>query len=566
MGANGLRPLLAWDKARLGPSPAVDACPTHRVPGSSAAARKGAEIAAAQAVEEAGKTAAARTSANGSSKGGMEADADGFTPVQRPKKGKKHNIGVPMVDAKRGDGEADGSSAAAGSAGGGSDGDGTTVAAAKGGDAPADRPKEASDADGDQAEAGEDGDDNDECDPAELRKLWEREIAVVKSLGKQLHAGHPAMVAACATRDAAEKAWRAAKEPAPLAVRLSRAQAKLDRAIELQSEVLDAKSKLEQEFKDKMAAIFDKLEEHRCRVSERRRQLEDIQEEAGAMAPSGIKRGGGDAIRRACGTLREVAPVITLLAGQVDASSPAWQALNGVLGSLQTSQRLLEDAVGAKRAAANYDIGDGDRSESAWSESHDLRKGGEAATGAALVDGGGGGAAQQADAGDDQDMGTGNWWESNQWKAHQPHWREDGYGMWRRQDWADAWEAEHQQQPPQQQHQPPRHQSQLQREADGDGDNGAPSAKYRRQDDFVQPAPPTPTLAELAAAAASNACAEAARATAEARRAHAERVAMVVAQAIDMGIQPLTHSGEELHMLDGDQLAAWAAENLQACG
>ncbi len=562
VGAQGLRPLLAWDKSRLGPPPAADACPTHRVPGSSVAARKGAEFAAARAVEEAGKSAAARATSDGNTKRDMDADDDGFIPVQRPRKGKKHGIDKNLGEEDRGTDQA-GSGSAAAEEGDDGGGDVQSAAAMHGDGVPAAKAKGASAANEDDADAGAGGNDGDESDPAVLRKNWEREIAVVKSLGKQLHAEHPAMVAACAARDAAEQSWRAAKEPAPLAIRLSRAQTKLDRAIELQSEVLDAKRALEEDFKAKMAAIFDKLEEHRCKVSERRRQLEAVQEEAGAMAPSGIKKGGGDAIRRACGTLREVAPVVTLLAGQVDASSPAWQALNSILGSLQASQRLLEDAVGEKRAAAKYDIGDGDRSESAWSESHDLRAGCATTSGAIGAVGGGGGAAPQVDACGDQDMGTGNWWESCHWRSQQPHWEEDGYGKWRRQDWADAWEAEQQQRPPQQQHQPPRPPQQPQREAHGDDDNGAPSAKYRRQDEGVQPAPPTPTPAELAAAAASSACAEAARTAAEARRVHAERVATVVARAIDMGVQPLTQCGEELHMLDGDQLAAWVAENLQ---
>ncbi len=566
LGANGLRPLLAWDKSRLGPPPAGDASPTHRVPGSSAAARKGAEIAAARAVEEAGKAAAARSSATGSSKGAVEMDADGFTLVQKSRKGKKLNGGGQVAGDRGDDDCADGGNSAAVPAGGGHERVGKTAATATDGDATTVQAGAASDAACDPADGDEEDDGHEESDPSELRKLWEREVAVVKALGKQLPAGHPAMVAACAARDAAEKTWRAAKEPAPLAIRLSRAQAKLDRALEQQGEVLEAKCKLEQDFKEKMAAIFDRLEEHRCRISARRRQLEDIQEEAGALAPSGIKRGGGDAIRRACGTLRDVAPVISLLAGQVDANSPAWQALHGVLGSLQTSQRLLEDAVGAKTAAASYDIGDGDRSEAAWSESHDLRMEGAAATHENSADGGAGGAAPQGGADADQDMGSGCWWEGDPWKAKHHHWTEDGYGKWRRQSWADAWETEHQQQPPQQQQQPTRHQAQPQREYDGDEDSGAPSAKYRRQEGHVQPAPPTPTPAELAAAAASNACAEAARATAEARRAHAERVAMVVARAIDMGVQPLTQDGEELHMLDADQLAAWTAENLQESG
>ncbi len=48
----------------------------------------------------------------------------------------------------------------------------------------------------------------------------------------------------------------------------------------------------------------------------------------------------------------------------------------------------------------------------------------------------------------------------------------------------------------------------------------------------------------------------------EAARQHAEMLSHIVAAAINAGVQPLTPSGDELHVLDAQQLAAWAAENI----
>ncbi len=73
--------------------------------------------------------------------------------------------------------------------------------------------------------------------PSALHRAWQDEVAVVRQLKSQgLAPEHPAMRAAAEARDVAEKAWRDAKDPVPASVRLARAQAKLDRAIELQGE------------------------------------------------------------------------------------------------------------------------------------------------------------------------------------------------------------------------------------------------------------------------------------------------------------------------------------------
>ncbi len=540
VGANGLRPQLAWDRARWGPQPTLDLSPTTRVPGASVAARRDLAADAAVAAARAAKPAASGSAATYLQAATVDKgprpkvlDEDGFEQVPTRKKTAK-------AAASRDGATQPGDNDAAGMAAG-------AEAAAAGGH------KEAGDGGGKKGDDGGDdiggGDDDDgEPGPAELRRKWDEEAALVRQLAKQgVPADHPAMEAACRARDAAEQRWRGAKDPAPLGIRLSRAQAKLDRAVEVQGSTRAAMVELEREFRAKYATLQERLDGDSQKVAMRRRQLEEIQEEAGAQAPHGVRPGGGEAIKRVCSTLREMAPAISVLAGQLDAQTPAWQTLNGLLGSLESSHKLLEGAVGhAKEEARAYNIGDGadgNASEWSWSESHDLAGHADAAGGrqaglgngfngqARLQGGGGSSPPAVADPSHDHDMGSGQWWEAGGWMQGQSKWRECGYGQWSRTNWADAWEQ------------------------GGDGGDGGeavePHAKHRRQDDGGEamqqsgvPGPATPRGADEV-------------------RSLADRAALVTRAAIDAGVQPLTADGQELHLLDAGQLDAWVAENLQ---
>ncbi len=442
----------------------------------------------------------------------------------------------------------------------------TDTAAKEAGDAAAGDhsggPRDGGDAGGgaDVDNPGDDGDGGEGTGPEALRKRWEEEAALVRQLAKQgIAAEHPAMEAACRARDSAEQKWREAKDPAPLGLRLSRAQTKLDKAIELQGCTRTAMSELEADFRAKYAALQIRMEEDQRRVAMRRQQLAEIQEEAGSQAPCGVRRGGGEAIKKVCSNLRGIAPALSVLAGQLDAQTPAWRTLNEVLGSLASSHKLLEDAVGdGKGGAQAYDIGDaadGRASEGAWSESHDLAgHAGGGGCGQWQGDGHGDaattplwqGPAGGAPTGEcvDQDMGSGQWWEESPWTRSQARWREDGFGKWSRYprvDWYDAWESA---------------------VDDEEGhDVGERAAKFRKQgavgeegmgDGTAMPITPCTGTSETAAAAA-----------AVEAKALAERAALITQAAINAGVQPITPGGQELHLLDAGQLDAWAAENLQ---
>ncbi len=399
-------------------------------------------------------------------------------------------------------------------------------------------------------EAGEEVDGEGPPSPGTLRRAWLDEVAVVRRLKQQgLAADHPAMRAACGAREAAEREWREAKDPAPAAVRLARAQAKLDRAIDLQGEVHKELTDYQAAHAEKLAALQARLGEARERVSLRRSQLEEIRDEVGAEGQGGRARAEqGEAARKVHATLcSTVAPTIAALVEQLESSTPAWTVLNGLLGTLSDSLSLL--AMGfppGATAPVCYSAGGvgggGDGECSEWSESHDLAaRGGEQGQGAG---GGGipvggtrdstwGGGVEGRDGGGDHDlsMGTGEWWDSpNAEWAPGARWEACGHGKWARATWAEAWEQEQ----------------------EGEG-----SATARRR---LEPAPPAPASASDAAGGGSPADAQ------QRKKQHEERVQRIVLAAIDAGVQPITPSGQELHMLDPHALDAWVAEHLPEGG
>ncbi len=558
VGAGGLRPLLGRGAAAAGVGGLGKGelrAPSYRVPGASVAAR-------AQATATASPGAAATT-------GGGAAPGNGTAPAPPRSTGDNNGtlegniaVGGAEVDEEgfrvvRGSAWRRQRAAAADSAGAGG-------AARDRADAAA-RTSEAGNGGAAEARAAADEGDPEDATVAptadELHRAWLAEVAVVRRLRQQgLPTDHPAMVAACATRDEAEGLWRSAKDPAPTAVRLSRAQAKLDRAISAQAETRTAMLELEEAHRAKMAELQSRLDSDDQRVRQRRQQLREIQTEiAGDGGHREAEARQGAAVQQVHTALcKTVAPTIAALVEQLDSSTPAWGVLNGLLGTLSDSKHLLEKAIAPRPpATATFDIGDGEGgqggqahdadSDSEWSESHELR-GGPERHGQEGSEGGAQGSSWLGhglgrDDRDDgfQPMDTDDWWHGSQdtWSAG-VRWEACGHGKWARarQSWADAWETE----------------------AAQDDEADAPPAAARRR---LEPAPQP--VATGAAAAGGDKKGEEADVE-ERRKAHHDRVQRIVSAAIDAGVQPLTAQGEELVVLDPNQLAAWAEENLSSSG
>ncbi len=499
-----------------GDARATHQAPTYRVPGASVAARAAAAEAAGSK-GDAGKaaTASARVAAEDvesrQRKPAAEVDADGFQTV-RGRGWRAGRAAAAEVDAD----DSRGPNGGGGRVGG----------------------------DGGQMQTGEDdadaGDGEEAPSPGELHQAWHDELALVKRLRQQgVAASHPAMVAACQARDKAEQLWRGAKDPTPFSVKLSRAQAKLDRSIAIQAESRQAIIDHEKAYRDRLSVLQAKMDEDTARVRTRRRQLEELQAEVGAGGGSGkASAASGAAVKQVHGNIcNEIAPALAALAEQLDTSAPAWAMLNGVLSSLATSQTLLEQAFAPEGTQA-YNIGDTDDADdgdhveawdgSEWSESKELRGDGM------CTEAGPPHRADCATADHDQTMGSGYWWEEQgeQWQQG-VRWEPCGHGKWHRSSWADTWEQE---------------------QRDEDASGGEQPAAVRRR---LGPqggerasegggAPPTSTAGDAADAATR-------------KQQHERRVARLVQRSIDAGIQPLTDSGEELLLLDSSQLDQWVA-------
>ncbi len=549
IGAGGLRPLLGGRAAAVTATetPQINAqrAPSYRVPGASVAARasEAAEATAGRgggAVTQAGTAPTARAAADteggrdGSTStcgAGAEVDADGFQTVRG--NAWRRRMAAAAKAASQGDERSQG------------------AGLGKGGDARAGGEEVA----GERATGNADAEDTPPS-AEELHQAWLAEVAVVRRLRQQgLAADHPAMAAACSAREKAEALWRGAKDPAPPAVRLSRVQNKLDRAVAAQAESRSAIIELERAHKAKLAELQARLDEDTERVRLRRRQLEEVQDEIAQGGTSGRARARqGQAVQKVHATLAStIAPTISALVDQLESSTPAWSILNGLLGTLSSSQTLLEEAMASAPPAQTFDIGDGegtgggdgdgddrdDDSDTDWSESHEMRDVHAGQGGQAEDQGGAQGSSWSESHGADQAMGAGEWWQLSRadWGAG-VRWQECGHGKWSRtrSGWADSWEDER---------------------AGEDGGADQPAAARRR----LGPAPQEPPNG---ANYGSDDVGDPTVYDVRRRQLHAERLQRITTAAIDAGIQPLTSSGEELQMLDSAQLDAWVAENLQS--
>ncbi len=575
IGANGSRPLLGGrgptgGGAGTATKPA-EVAPTHRVPGSSVAARavgNAGQGTWADAAKRAGTGIMAHPPVAGAAKDkGRAADTTGSSA------GPTLDEEGYQVVTRRGGGRAPTNVSASGPAKptGGPSGEGS---------------KESDEMDDDVPGAAEDeqGEPEGEEGPtvAELHRAWQSEVTFVKKLRQQgVQEGHPAMRAACEARDNAEQAWRDAKEPAPAAIRLGRAQNKLDRALALQADARQAVLDEERAHRERMQELQAALDECTTRVGNRRRQLSEIQGEVGASGGGGGARSKQqEAIRRVHDTIcSDVGPTIAALVEQLDTATPAWATLNGLLGKLSTSKEVLEEACPPQACAQEFDIADDAERRweeaSDWSEGRDLQEAGGSGAGK------GGGDCDACDQqGDGRDathhgwgpgglhgatqdcyMDTDDWWGQQQrgWKTG-THWYAQGHGQWQRASWADQMEQELQEaeeadgQPAATRRRVGPADTQRAQESGG----GGPQQQHSQSQQQFQQQQGTISGALGGGTAA--------RDPEEGRRLHEERVSSVVNAAINAGVNPVSASGEDLRLLSPSQLDAWAAENIPASG
>ncbi len=438
IGANGLRPQLAWGAGRTGNT---DTAPTRRVPGASMAAAAQAATAGAASATKAtpprGDAPPAGAAARGAATSCASASkpSDAAAPWGRALEARSDDRGQAKPEGGR-------ISAAMDSEGfqmvrrrgargrrdiedEGWDGEGPAAAPRHGvaraggearGEVRADGGHTRVCEDGDGDDAGEEEEDWATDDPAALRRRLDQEEATVKMLARGgLQPHHPTMAAAVATRDDAAAAWRAARKPHPVGKRMGWAQQKYDKAL---NALERAQAEL-QHFDDQVKAQRDKLIEKRQqareKVARQRQELEDLQEEAGAEVSSARRGRGGEVLcaRLADGMRGTVAPNVAALAAQLDEGSEAHRQVCLLMGHLQGLQSELEAHAGGDQEDVNhhqsFDIADDDvhsEQDWQWSETHGLGD-------------------EQDDAMEEETMGhpTGS-------GAATPMWKPEGHGRW----------------------------------------------------------------------------------------------------------------------------------------
>ncbi len=583
VGAGGLRPQLAWGGARLG---TAERAPTHRVPGTSAAApprtfgaSAGTATAmptkpAAQAAGGGGATAAPRGQAVASGGGARAttavADADGFVEVvgRNARRAKARMEGEDAAPTRHAAAEA------------------ATAPAATGGGTHATATCTDADDDGwqmdweeEEAQEGADQQGGEEQDSAALKLRLDKENSAVKALAREgLGDAHPAMVAAVAARDAADAAWRSARTPHPVARRMGWAQRRLDKAMRARDKIRDELDDFDTATREKRAAIVDRLGLAVDRVSRQREALEALQEEAAVDVPNNRRNSAAaDVCAQLAGGMRmELAPTVEALAAEIPEGSAAHAHLSIVIAKLEGMQGRLEQAASAADGHQRCNFSDADApSEAEWSESHELEgahgDGTEAAKGGHQWMAKGHGRWRKEADGSTQHQGKGENINSAVRPSNAAQPAEDGSHV-----------------PGGTATSPPAPTQEgtavaanpcdagptgggTEQGEDDSGECQPPANKSRKGQD-----PADSAEAHVAAqdAARARQLMESQRATAAAGaygsqaaiqaagQVHARNVAQVVAAAIDQGVQPITEAGEELIMLGPQELEEWTSKHL----
>ncbi len=215
------------------------------------------------------------------------------------------------------------------------------------------------------ADDGGDCDDGgaDAADPRQLRDKYEAYARAVRDLERKSRGNHadPALLTLRAARDSAEREWRDAKSPAPLATRLGRAEARLEKA----GNALERARLAVEEF-DKWAEARREELVHQVGEAEswyrwRESQLDDLHEEAGGKAQGrkGGAPGPSGCVAAVSGRImHELLPEIRGIIEFAQGNPEIIDRLSNLAAGLEgAGQELGEDQRGATE---RYDIGDDD--------------------------------------------------------------------------------------------------------------------------------------------------------------------------------------------------------------
>ncbi len=192
------------------------------------------------------------------------------------------------------------------------------------------------------------GADEHEATPQQLRAQYEEHAKAVRELERRVGKGSQcdaALRTLRAARDAAEKAWREAKSPAPLATRMGRAEAKLEKAAAALERARLAVEEFDAWTDARRAELVQKSEEAERWYRWREHQLDGLHEEAGGMAQGRRGDAAGTAGSR------------TAVSGRIldDLLPQVQDILEHVQGNPEIVERLSLLAAGL--ASAGHELG-----------------------------------------------------------------------------------------------------------------------------------------------------------------------------------------------------------------
>ncbi len=574
VSAWGTRPLLsAWGaKGRA----EADGCPTHRVPGSSLAARGTASSTGAPAtqVHALGRGISGSnefiTLAPGGGKGKgklpttpVDESGGGTTSVKGTGKGKapscEQGLGKPAAKACTEQ-----------------DCMGGKGASAKGRESWADL-AEAEDAeDFDMGDDGGDGGEYDcddfhdphddeheaDVDPETLKQAWLQEVQAVKQMEKQgINESSRALAAARQARDEAKRTWDEAREAPPLATRMQRTQNKLDKAASSLERCRLALEEFEDKVERERGALYDKISEAEARWQKRRDEMDELHEEAGAQAGARRTEKGDDAALRVRDGLRgEIGPELQALAESLDEGSWGRERANLLAARVATLCSQLVQTAAVRHGCQRYDLEAQDREAAhlrddgprPYSGTHGTGKGGTDKEACAAWEADGGGRWRKANSSAAKGGGRGSH-PSDQGLAghksaaaaeanHAPSVRDSGPGS--AESLAEEKDEESHQSPP-------KYRKGQSDEDSQDAQNAALAAKLQ---------------AEQAALAQAQAGANLDFGSEETRQLvgqlFSRHVEEVVQRADRMGVKPLTDEGKPLITLGPEQLRDWVKVHL----
>ncbi len=176
----------------------------------------------------------------------------------------------------------------------------------------------------------------------DLRSRWMAECRVVKALEKvewSIGQGQSlALQAAQAARDRAERTWREALAPKPVAIRMGTAQRKLNRAQRAVDNATAAIQAFEDEVAQRREELSEALQSAEDRRDERRRELDELHKEAGDIAAAGTSRDQNDRAAKpgASRLLDEVVREVQAIVEALDEGSAARGRANLLLAKVAT--------------------------------------------------------------------------------------------------------------------------------------------------------------------------------------------------------------------------------------